>query len=76
MAKPLFYLSLQYSAIQKPVLYHNPLWSFVGMSQTLAKLNEIKIQCFKKPLSRLRLCAQPHLELCSECGEYPALRSD
>lgn len=43
MTVPLYYLSLQYSAIQKTVLRHDRLWSIAGISQTLAKLNEIKL---------------------------------
>ncbi len=35
------YFSLQYSAIQKTVLRHDRLWSIAGISQGLAKLNEI-----------------------------------
>lgn len=37
-----YYLSLQYSAIQKTVLRHNRLWSMAGISQGLAMLNEIE----------------------------------
>lgn len=36
-----FYLSLQYSAIQRTVLRHDRLWSIAGMSQILSELNEI-----------------------------------
>ncbi len=36
-----FYISLQYSAIQKTVLRHDRLWSIAGTSQILSKLNEI-----------------------------------
>jgi hypothetical protein len=36
-----YYFSLQYSAIQKIVLRHNRLWSIAGISQDLARLNEI-----------------------------------
>jgi len=36
-----YYLSLQYSAIQKTVLRHDRLWSIAGISNMLARLNEI-----------------------------------
>ncbi|HOF05363.1 MAG TPA: hypothetical protein PK175_09070 [Syntrophales bacterium] len=38
-----YYLSLQYSAIQKTVLRHDRLWSIAGMSQGLARLNEVDL---------------------------------
>ncbi|MBV5341468.1 MAG: hypothetical protein J0665_18255 [Deltaproteobacteria bacterium] len=38
-----YYFSLQYSAIQKTVLRHDRLWSIAGISNTLAKLNEIDL---------------------------------
>ena len=38
-----YYLSLQYSAIQKTVLRHDRLWSIAGISNTLARLNEIDL---------------------------------
>jgi len=149
MTVPLYYLSLQYSAIQKTVLRHDRLWSIAGISQTLAKLNEIKLYEITKdccgnvivagggkftasfktePLAekarRAIIAAisgalpmlefqvskvteaanlqdarknkhiidhlnalkyhfrgyafthNPHLELCAECGEYPAVRAD
>jgi len=148
MAPVSYYLSLQYSAIQKTVLRHDRLWSIAGISQTLAKLNEIELyritkECcgdvivagggkftarFKTPqdadaarceiiaiisdalpmleyqvskvtdaeslqdarenkhiinkLSALKnhfrgyaFTHNPHLQLCAECGEYPAVRS-
>lgn len=40
-AMPFYYLSLQYSAIQKTVLRHDRLWSMAGISLQLACLNEI-----------------------------------
>lgn len=43
MTLPRYYLSLQYSAIQKTVLRHDRLWSISGISQALAKLNEIEL---------------------------------
>lgn len=36
-----YYVSLQYSAIQKTVLRHDRLWSMAGVSQILSQLNEI-----------------------------------
>lgn len=36
-----FYLSLQYSAIQKTVLRHDRLWSIAGISNMLSRINEI-----------------------------------
>jgi len=41
MTLPRYYLSLQYSAIQKTVLRHDRLWYVAGISQGLAKLNEV-----------------------------------
>lgn len=38
-----YYLYLQYSAIQKAVLRHDRLWSIAGMSQALARLNEVAL---------------------------------
>jgi len=39
-----YYLSLQYSAIQKAVLRHDRLWSISGISQILAEINEIEMR--------------------------------
>lgn len=36
-----YFLSLQYSAIQKTVMRHNRLWSIAGISQELSMLNEV-----------------------------------
>jgi hypothetical protein len=38
-----FYVSLQYSAIQKTVLRHDRLWSMAGVSQMLSQINEIDL---------------------------------
>jgi len=43
-----YYVSLQYSAIQKTVLRHDRLWSIAGISNTLAKLNEIDLPTIAK----------------------------
>lgn len=40
---PHYYLSLQFSAIQKTILRHDRLWSIAGTSQILSKLNEIEL---------------------------------
>lgn len=37
-----YFVSIQYSAIQKTVLRHNRLWSIAGISQGLSLLNEIE----------------------------------
>lgn len=37
-----YFISTQYSAIQKTVLRHNRLWSIAGISQGLSRLNEIE----------------------------------
>ena len=37
-----YFVSIQYSAIQKTVLRHNRLWSIAGISQGLSRLNEIE----------------------------------
>lgn len=36
-----FYISMQYSAIQKTVLRHDRLWSIAGISNILSRMNEI-----------------------------------
>ncbi|OPY70131.1 MAG: hypothetical protein A4E57_00771 [Syntrophorhabdaceae bacterium PtaU1.Bin034] len=38
-----YYVSLQYSAIQKTVLRHGRLWSIAGISQILSELNELRL---------------------------------
>lgn len=38
-----YYLSLQYSAIQKTILRHERLWSIAGISNILARMNEIAL---------------------------------
>ncbi len=38
-----YYLSLQYSAIQKTVLRHDRLWSIAGISNILSRINEIEL---------------------------------
>jgi len=38
-----YYISMQYSAIQKTVLRHDRLWSIVGISNILSRLNEIEM---------------------------------
>lgn len=38
-----YYVSLQYSAIQKTVLRHDRLWSIAGISHGLAELNEVTL---------------------------------
>ncbi len=38
-----YYLSLQYSGIQKVILRHDRLWSIAGTSQLLSQLNEIEL---------------------------------
>ncbi len=38
-----YYLSFQYSAIQKTILRHHRLWWMAGTSLTLSRLNEIKL---------------------------------
>lgn len=38
-----YYVSMQYSAIQKTVLRHDRLWSMSGISQMLSRLNEIAL---------------------------------
>lgn len=138
-----YYLSLQYSGIQRVVLRHDRLWSIAGLSQIMAEINEIKMQhCIgkkgkvliagggkftarfeskedaedskrqiiklistalpmlefqvsdvfeaqdfndarekgiikqlieKKRLRGYGVSFNPHLQTCSECGEYPAL---
>lgn len=40
------YLSLQYSAIQKTLLRHDRLWSISGISQIMAKMNELDMKKF------------------------------
>lgn len=40
---PYYYLSLQYSAIQKTVLRHDRLWSIAGISQIMAGMNELEM---------------------------------
>lgn len=39
-----YYLSFQYSAIQKTVLRHDRLWSIAGISQILSYMNEIEMR--------------------------------
>ncbi len=43
MMKQHYYLSLQYSAIQKTVLRHERLWSIAGISNILSWMNEIEM---------------------------------
>jgi len=43
-----YYLSLQYSAIQKTVLRHDRLWSIAGVSQILSSMNEIEMRTITK----------------------------
>ncbi|MCX7634714.1 MAG: hypothetical protein N2Z74_03095 [Syntrophales bacterium] len=38
-----YYIALQYSAIQTTVLRHDRLWSIAGISQGLARLNEVEL---------------------------------
>ncbi len=48
---PYYYVSLQYSAIQKAVLRHDRLWSMAGVSQILSQLNEIDLPAETKKLN-------------------------
>lgn len=52
-----FYVSLQYSAIQKTVLRHDRLWSMAGISQILSQINEIDLPCSVRMLGGETLVA-------------------
>lgn len=46
-----YYISLQYSAIQKTVLRHDRLWSIAGTSQVMAWMNELAMSCIETGMS-------------------------
>jgi hypothetical protein len=48
-----YYLSLQFSAIQKTLLRHDRLWSIAGTSQIMAWMNEISMPSVETGMSRI-----------------------